>query len=218
MENLRHRIVAHRGIWEQRDECNTREGLSRALCEGFGIEFDVRDREKTVVVSHDPPPDDAVKFRELLEHWRAGCMIDSDTQLAINVKSDGLVPDFVEMKHEMGDTDYYFFDMSYPQRRVYVQSGLPIAERVSEFEVPNALSLDAVGTSRIWLDAFESDWWLDSAGTYDISPRSKITIVSPELHGRDPRGVWKWFAVAVREGLDVSVCTDRPYELLRFAS
>jgi hypothetical protein len=218
MENLRRRIVAHRGIWEHRDECNTQEGLSRALSEGFGIEFDVRDRHKTVVVSHDPPSDDALKFRDLLKHWKTQDMLDSSAHLAINVKSDGLVSDFVEMQQELGDTNYYFFDMSFPQQRAFIQGGLPIAERVSEFEAPNALSLEAGGISRLWLDAFESDWWLESSQASNISPRSRITIVSPELHGRDPRVVWQWFAGAVREGFDVSICTDRPFELLRFAA
>ncbi len=218
MENLRRRIVAHRGIWEHRDERNSREGLSRALSEGFGVEFDVRDRDKEVVVSHDPPLDGALKFRDLLEHWKDKSLISSGSHLAINVKSDGLAQEFVEIMQGMSDTNYYFFDMSYPQQRAYVQSGLPIAERASEFEALNAPSLDAGGISRIWLDAFESDWWLVPPQTSSIKSRCHVTVVSPELHGRDPRTVWEWFAVAVREGCDVSICTDRPFELLKFAT
>ena len=46
-------IICHRGYWNTKNEQNSLKAFERALCRGFGVEFDVRNYGKKLVVSHD---------------------------------------------------------------------------------------------------------------------------------------------------------------------
>ena len=48
-------LLAHRGLWQEPAEKNSRIAFERAFQAGFGVETDLRDHGGTVVISHDPP-------------------------------------------------------------------------------------------------------------------------------------------------------------------
>ena len=189
-----------------------------ALAAGFGIETDLRDRDGVVVVSHDPPSSTSPDVVGLLEQWRAQGVL-GRAPLALNIKSDGLLSMLGTVTRVVAPFPHFFFDMSFPQLLMYARAGLPVALRVSEFEPAPVHLVGRLGIeSRYWLDGFDSDWWLENLAVSGICRTSIVTVVSPEIHGRDPVRVWEWFADRVVDGCDISICTDQPYEVLEACS
>ena len=193
-------ILAHRGEWSQDVPANSAASLNDAILHGFGIETDIRDQNSELVISHDPCTDK--------EYERFGQFLSQDSRIAINVKSDGLLTKLEPMRSLIIDSKSFVFDCSFPELLRFKRAGIPHAIRISEFErelfwEPNY----------IWLDAFESDWWLEDAATLKIIEKIPTVIVSPELHRRDFRKVWDKALMLRSSGSEISVCTDFPNEL-----
>jgi hypothetical protein len=189
-----------------------------AVVTGLGIETDVRDSPAGLVVSHDPPGDDqAFTLVKLLAMLREN--LTAQGVLALNIKSDGLLPLIHEFLFELERHDFFFFDMSVPELLQYSQSGLPVAVRMSEYETYDlALSQRIGGPLRVWLDAFVHDWFTSSDSVADLLESAFVVVVSPEIHGRDPRWVWDWVWDRHSDGHTVSICTDRPLEFMAWGS
>ena len=47
-------VLAHRGYWENIFEKNSELSIKKAFDKGYGIESDIRDFNKKLVISHDP--------------------------------------------------------------------------------------------------------------------------------------------------------------------
>jgi len=192
--------------------------LTRALRAGFGIETDIRDRGGKIVVSHDPPLLGSLLFSGLLADWRDQGIL-TGRSLALNVKSDGLLPLLAPLRADLERSDHFFFDMSFPQMLAYSRAGLPVSIRISEFEpVPVHLTGDLGMAGKYWLDGFESDWWIGDVTIENLVKESRLTVISPEIHGRDPFRVWDWFFQRLSAGCDLYLCTDLPVEVLERAS
>ena len=70
--------------------------------------------------------------------------------------------------------------------------GLAVAFRVSEFEPLQTNLAPALDVEpRYWVDGFESDWWIGSREVEEACRRAPVTVVSPEIHWRDPEPTWK---------------------------
>lgn len=177
-------LVAHRGLWETRSCRNTRTAFRRAWAAGYGIETDVRDLGGSLVISHDMPHGGEQSFEQFLDDYVAAGRIGT---LALNIKADGLAASVHEACTVRGIDDYFCFDMSIPDARTYLQRGMPVFGRLSELEPPSAFTRACEG---IWLDAFEATWF-DARDVRDILAAGQdVCVVSPELHGRDPKRLW----------------------------
>lgn len=193
-------ILAHRGEWSQEVPANSLASLNNAILHGFGIETDVRDQNSELVISHDPCSDkDYEGFEQFLIQG---------SRIAINIKSDGLLSKIEPLKGLLNDSGSFVFDCSFPELLRFKRAGIPHAIRMSEFEKdlywePNF----------IWLDAFESDWWLEDVDILKMMEKIPTVIVSPELHKRDFTNVWDKALMMRLSGLDISICTDFPNEL-----
>ena len=215
---LRSRIIAHRGLWDNVTGANSLKALTGALKEGFGIEADIRDRGGQIVLSHDPPTQETLALSGLINHCSDYDILSGHT-LALNVKADGLAPILLQLQEALSSAQYFFFDMSFPQCLEYAKMGLPVSFRISEFEpAPTHLPKELGIPAKYWLDGFTSDWWIDDIMIGEIVQNSQVTVVSPELHGRKPTKVWEWFATKLDDGCDLSLCTDSPFEVLSMVS
>ncbi len=193
-------IIAHRGLWKEKAEQNTIEAFKRAFDNGFGVELDVRDNLGRLVISHDPIVGSqsfgVEEFIDLFNKY--------DTPLAINIKSDGLIP-MIKLSLENVDKERYFiFDMSLPESMGYIKSGLRTYMRLSEYENPSELHGMSSG---IWLDAFHDEWWISNNQAFKSN--KPICVVSPELHGRGIEKGWTYLKNVLDE-CDLSICTDFP--------
>jgi hypothetical protein len=104
--------------------------------------------------------------------------------------------------------------MSFPEYRKYRIADLPLATRNSEFETYSDEYADF-----IWLDSFDSDWFIEeNTISYYRTRGKKIIIVSPELHGRNHLPVWNELKETFSNDQGLFLCTDFPLQALNFLS
>jgi hypothetical protein len=200
------KILSHRGYWKTACEKNQRAAFIRSFELGFGTETDVRDLGGKIVISHDMPSGEELSLEEFLNIFRAHAP--TPLPLALNVKSDGLAEALKWHLLQAKIGSAFVFDMSVPDMRGYLRSGLPVYTRMSEVEQDPPWLDKAVG---VWLDSFEGEWYAPKL-VEDLLARGKeVCIVSPELHGRLHAEAWSRLThLADCKGL--SLCTDLPEE------
>ncbi len=211
-------VLAHRGLWRQPSESNTLSALSAALSEGLGIETDVRDRLGELVISHDPPGNDAPPLDDLLDLYAS---VPQAGTLALNIKADGLQGALKTAlsRHGIDPSRYFVFDMAIPDAIGYLRHQMPFFTRKSEFEQNPAFTEHASG---IWLDCFSEDWINEQEICRHCEAGRKIALVSPELHHRNWVPVWQIWRKAYHKALQlghgerIMLCTDHPLEARLF--
>ena len=203
-------ILAHRGLWSADVPKNSEVSFIRALENGFGLETDLRDLSAKIVVSHDMADGDCVTVERLLD---LVAELSPDAPLALNIKADGLSAELCALLKKYDIRNHFFFDMSVPDMLSYVSREMPVFTRLSDYEPDPVLKEKAFG---VWLDAFESEWYLKKSLSEIIAIYSKVAFVSPELHGRAHAPTWVWLAKELRtleKGREnVMLCTDFPLE------
>ncbi|TXN75964.1 phosphodiesterase [Methylobacterium sp. WL18] len=192
------KILSHRGWWLQPAEKNSVPAFQRSIEGGYGTETDIRDLFGQLVVSHDPPMRDALPWEHLLDLFTG-----TRLPLAVNVKADGLGPALADSMRQR-DIPWFAFDMSGPEAFRYATAGVPFYTRHSDIEPDPILYREASG---VWLDGMRSDWFEAPVIERHLMAGKAVCVVSPELHGRDPRFVWDWLAAVPG---DVTLCTDYP--------
>ena len=199
-------IISHRGFWKSKEEKNSLKSFDNAVLNSFGIETDVRDFDNNIVISHDPPGKNSLRFEAVLELFQNNdrrC----DPYLALNIKSDGIGENIKENIKKYQINNYFCFDMSIPQLLLYQKLGLKTFTRISDIELKPVLYEQAEG---IWLDELQSTW-LESSELIEehISNGKKVCVVSPELHGRRYNKVWD-ILFPISKEKDLMLCTDYP--------
>jgi hypothetical protein len=159
--------------------------------EKYGVEIDLRNHGKDLIVVHDPFDDQEINFEQWLSEFKHKFLI-------INVKEEGLEPKIFELLSNFHIKNYFILDESIPYILKYSRMGVPnFAIRVSEFEVCNTaleISKNLKGMNLnidwIWADSFtgkpldvDAIWSLKEAGF-------KICQVSPELHHVENPDIW----------------------------
>jgi hypothetical protein len=208
------RLLAHRGAWlREKLPPNSPEALFAALAAGFGIETDLRDLRRKVVISHDPAMDSDVLLLDFLRD-AFNSPRSKSALLALNVKSDGLAAIMQDELNELENFRHFFFDMSIPELVKLSKLGLSIGIRMSEFEDLSSQLKIVEYPQAIWVDGFESEWWnMRDLPKIGVSGPDLI-FVSPELHGRDPQRLWGEFTEGFRENPNWYLCTDYPWDVL----
>lgn len=193
-------IFAHRGQWLSYDQQNTITSFSKAFRNGFSVEADIRERMGRLVISHDVPDyNDSLFELELSE----------STRFALNVKEDGLLHHLENSRNHIITSSSFVFDGSLPEMYRYKNVGIPHALRLSEYE--NEIPWKS---EYLWIDGFNSDWWIGDPKVLSFVEDYQCIFVSPELHGRDHSRAFDWFAdLKINHGLNLSVCTDFPQDL-----
>ncbi len=203
-------IIAHRGYWNEVEEKNREIAFERALNNGFGIETDVRDYCGELVVSHDIPNGNEMRFDDFLKIYGDG--FSEDNPLAINIKADGLVKEIELLINKYKIKYYFVFDMSIPDTLPYIKSGLSVFIRESEYERHDNLHNQCNG---IWVDELEAPWITRKKIEELLVKGTSVCIVSPELHGRDYKSAWKTYK-NIAENEQMMICTDFPVKCREF--
>jgi hypothetical protein len=205
---IRSRILAHRGLWKKESEQNSLKAIRNALNLGFGIEIDLREQDANLVLSHDFPSFKSEKLDHKHKVWE---LLEPYSTVAYNVKEDGLGSLLKQFLNQCKFHNHFAFDMSIPESVIYQKLEIETAVRVSELEPINLELFNKFGgMKKIWLDSFNSDWWLDPVKALELLRGNQIFIVSPELHGRDPQRVWGVGKTLIESNFDVYICTDHP--------
>jgi len=204
-------ILAHRGLFLGQSDKNSSKSLKRALDQGFGIETDIRDLDGKVVISHDPP-----KRRLPLPslEWLLETLGSSPTvgRIALNIKSDGLAKYVESMIFAKGIQmeRFFVFDMSIPDSLCYLKGAIPTYSRISDIEPVPAFLDKAKG---IWVDDFDGSFPQVERAKEFVDQGIRVTIVSSELHQRDPLILWnKIIDYELHLSPLFELCTDFPLE------
>lgn len=212
------KIIAHRGAWSGDSllgvlPCKKNSDLAFRIAGdyGFGIETDFREICGKVVISHNPPAQDALTAADFFKMLKSGQII------AVNVKADGLSDILFKLwKENAPDSIPFAFDMSVPDTLGYVKVGFPFFERRSEYEKENVWD-EAKG---FWLDGFHSVWFDQQDILSLLANKKPVCIVSPELHGREYLPLWVALKSIETEYDEYQhllwLCTDKPFEADRF--
>ena len=198
LEGLRTKIYCHRGYWNSQLEPNSKNSILKAVDFGFNVETDIRDLNGSIVISHDPTSASEMFIEDLPSGSRA---------FALNLKSDGLLSlNNYHFESILKVEGSFVFDGSLPEMLHYRRKGLPHALRISEYETELPWA-----SEYIWLDAFESDWWLSGDVLRKFSDDRIVVVVSPELHKRNYSNVWQTVSDELKAGNpNVAICTDFP--------
>lgn len=204
-------ILAHRGLFLDEADKNSAGALVRALEHGFGFETDVRDLNGRLVISHDPPLEQAQppELRWLLERIAQSA---SGGRIALNVKADGLTAAIAELVETVGVNreQIYVFDMAVPDYLAYLNSAISTYTRISDYEEQPAFVGRAQG---VWVDDFTGAFPQVQRAEELLGQGIRAAIVSPELHGRDHKQLWESIlAAGLHRHPLFELCTDHPAE------
>jgi hypothetical protein len=206
-------ILAHRGLFLDDSEKNSRSALKRAIDHNFGIETDIRDLNGSIIISHDPPQISQAPHLDL--EW---LLEYAETQsytgrLALNIKSDGLSKS-IEKLVKRHSPNIFVFDMSVPDAISYINSSIAVYTRSSEFELyPPFLEM----SKGVWIDSFGQDFSQVSRAAEFLEKGYRATIVSPELHQRGHTQLWEQIYLNRLHLNDLfELCTDFPTEAADF--
>ncbi|MFN5856701.1 MAG: hypothetical protein ACK456_12545 [Pseudanabaenaceae cyanobacterium] len=206
-------ILSHRGYWQTAAEKNTETAFHRSFSLGFGTETDVRDALGELVISHDPPIGGEMKFSYFLEIYNGYKQRHSQPlPLALNVKADGLQSRLKLLLEQYEITNYFMFDMSVPDAKLYIEQDFKVFTRHSELETVPSLYESSMG---VWLDCFYGDWIDNDVLESHIKQNKQVCLVSPDLHKRSYQEFWqKLKAMAVVRSPEITdkvmLCTDFP--------
>ncbi|OCG61279.1 phosphodiesterase [Gilliamella sp. Nev6-6] len=196
-------VLSHRGYWKAIEEKNTEISFKRSFDLGFGTETDLRDHDGEIVISHDMPVGDEMRFEQLLS-----IMDGRNLPLALNIKADGLSKIIKEILKKYNHTNYFTFDMSIPDMVCQINNKLNVFTGLSDILNQPVLIDDCCG---VWLDCFNSDWYDHTQIDNLIKQGKKVCLVSADLHRRDVSKQWDMIRKSkyvTNENL--MLCTDFP--------
>ena len=199
-------LLSHRGFWKTTDQKNTKEANESSFKKGWGIETDIRDYNGELVISHDIATNNSYTTEFLFEQYKKAGI---KSTLALNIKADGLSSILLDLLRKHDISEYFVFDMSVPETLRYMDLGMNVFIRSSEFETPNEdLYKRSAG---IWLDIFKSVWYDKNFVNLHVANGKKIAFVSPELHGRKDPVLWEMIKENNwHHSSDIMLCTDLP--------
>lgn len=196
-------IYAHRGLWQLPIYQNSIGAISDAFNLGFGNEIDLRTYNGKLVVSHDS---ENLQGKINLEQ-----VVDKNSLFALNIKEDGLLENIGHILDEIRISGSFFFDGSIPQMYEYYKNNVPHALRLSEFE-----SSLPWNPHFLWIDAFETDWWIGDKIILNYLDKYSCIFVSPELHSREKERAWEYL-LGLKDEFEFGICTDLPVQLHELA-
>jgi hypothetical protein len=149
----------------------------REIPNTFGVEVDLRQWGKEIIVEHDAFAQ-GESFKEWLTHFQHEMVI-------LNIKSEGIEFRAVEMLLDSNPEAHYFLlDQSFP----FMVKSILGKSLVSGIRVSDIESFDQAAELKpkwIWLDCHLGDWSFLQNTLLDASKHGINTcLASPELHGR----------------------------------
>ena len=163
----------------------------------YGVEIDVRDNGRDLVISHDLSLGPVITLNDYLKHFKKTKLI------AINIKSVELEKKLKQILDSNNIVNYFTFDWPIPSLLKAIQIPLICAFRLSEYEkefIPNC--------SWAWIDTFHSIWYDEKFLEYLNDKGIKIALVSPEIHHRQHE--LKKVKDIINTGFIDAICTDIP--------
>lgn len=198
-------ILSHRGYWKEPQEKNQAIAFERSFSMGFGTETDIRDFNENLTISHDIANRHSLSAETLFQIYQ---QYQNPLPLALNIKADGLQNQLKMLLEKYHISQYFVFDMSIPDTIGYLNAGLTVFTRQSEYE-PTPAFYDQV--QGVWMDGFESDWIQESHIAAHLNAGKQVCLVSPDLHKRPYELFWSMLkSIDCINNQNLMLCTDYP--------
>jgi hypothetical protein len=144
----------------------------------YGVEVDLRDFGKKLILHHDPFKD-GEDFEEYLKYYNHGSLI-------LNIKSEGIEFKALEILKKNNVKKYFFLDSSFPMiNQLSLKGEKNIALRFSEYEGIETISLMSKRVNWVWVDCFSK--LPITFMNFKILKKLgyKLCLVSPELQDQN---------------------------------
>tara|TARA_Y100000389_G_C17433578_1_gene504161 strand:+ start:860 stop:1459 length:600 start_codon:yes stop_codon:yes gene_type:complete len=160
------KFIAHR--------VNTSKEISNLNNNIFGLEADLRDYKKKLVLSHNPKTN-GEEFHQFLKNTKK--------TIFLNIKSSGILKDIIRL---VKNKEVYFLDISFSEINYLIKHNLSkkIILRFSCYENFDLNSKYFKKIKWIWYDYFNNTKISTKQHKYFKKYNKKICLVSPDLLGR----------------------------------
>jgi|TARA_B100000586_G_C19895841_1_gene336980 hypothetical protein len=143
----------------------------------YGVEIDLRDYKKKIILSHDPFKS-GESFYEFLKKYDHKFLI-------LNVKNEGIELNILKILKKFKIKNYFFLDCTFPSLINLTKKGIKnIAIRVSDYESFHTLRNMKYLAKWVWIDCFKNIPLDEKKYKLIKKYKYKICLVSPELHRR----------------------------------
>ena len=170
-----------------------------------GIEFDLRDSNKNLIVQHD-----ACQEGQLFSEFLQSCP--SNKVYIVNIKAEGIEEMAIEMLTKHGIHQFFLLDCGMPSIVRLARNGeRRMAVRFSEYESFETVIAVAPFVSWIWIDVFTRIPITRDQAIKAKSLGLRLCLVSPELQGYpEKREDYLHYCLENEIPLD-AICTKQRY-------
>ena len=189
-------FIAHR--------INTINQLKK-LDKKYGIEIDIRDNGKNLIVVHDPFKK-GILLKSFLKFYKHEILI-------ANIKSERVEDEVIKLFKKNNIIKYFFLDSSFPKIIDLVKKKFrKIAIRVSFYESATIAKKLKGKVNWIWFDTFKGiPKDLNELKYLKYKLNYKICLVCPKLHNKSNRLNSKQIQIIKKNRLIDAVCTKEKY-------
>ena len=166
----------------------------------YGVEIDVRDYQKELILSHDPFKKGEL-LKNFLKKYNHGTLI-------VNIKSEFIETKVLNLLNRFKIKNYFFLDSSYPAiLKLIKKKNYKFAIRVSDYESFENVYKMHSNCKWIWLEVFKKVYFKKKDLQYIKKKNIKICLVSPELHKKN-KDLLKIKKFLVKKNITIhAVCT-----------
>jgi len=141
----------------------------------YGVEIDVRDSGRTLVIQHDPFKK-GLQLHEFLSSYRQKGL------LLIDIKSEGIEYQILKILKKFKIKNFFFLNSTYPIIINLINKKKNFI-RVSDFESFENVYKFKGKIKWVWLEIYKKINLTRKQILYLKNNRIKVCVVSPELHG-----------------------------------
>ena len=170
-----------------------------------GIEFDLRDSNKELIVQHD-----ACQEGQLFSEFLRFCP--PNKFYIVNIKAEGIEEMSIDMLTKHGITNFFLLDCGMPSIiRLGRKGERRMAIRFSEYESFETVTAVAPFVSWIWIDVFTKIVLTSEEAMKAKGFGLRLCLVSPELQGQpEKRETYLQYCKDNEIHLD-AICTKQKY-------
>tara|TARA_A100001015_G_C15034324_1_gene735148 strand:- start:1587 stop:2729 length:1143 start_codon:yes stop_codon:yes gene_type:complete len=179
---------------------NTTENLKK-IPKKYGIELDLRDYGKELMLEHDPFTG-GERFEDFLKSYDKSSII-------LNIKSERIEYKVLELLKKFNITEYFFLDSSFPMIFTLSKEGEKnIAIRFSEYESIDSVLLMKNRVKWVWVDCFNNFPLNQENYKKIIDAGLKICLVSPELQKHNIERINEFKTIIYKNNFKIdAICT-----------
>lgn len=183
---------------------NTINQLKR-LNTNYGIEIDIRDNGKDLIIVHDPFKK-GIKLNKFLKHYKHKIII-------ANIKSERIEDNIIKIFKQYRISNYFFLDSSIPKIIDLIkQKFKKIALRVSYYEDISIAKKLKGKVNWIWFDTFKGlPKNLKELRYLKNKLNYKICLVCPKLHNKQNKINMKSVRLLKKNNLIDAICTKEKF-------